>query len=205
MRVRRAQAADRAAVVATVVEAFADDPAWSFIFGEEYGRAAALFTGALFDARVAAGTVWLTDQAESVALWDSPVARDSPAGRGHRPSGEMARDRLRAELSDAVARRLDSYEAAVEFVRPGRAHWYLGILATRPNQQRRGLAAEVLAPTLALADADGVPCCLETSTAANCAYYQRHGFAVAAAVSVPCGPPTWWLQRLPHAGPTAVM
>lgn len=192
MRVRQARSADRAAVVATVVEAFADDPAFRFLFGEEYEQASALFAGALFDARVTGGTIWLTDRAESVALWDSPTAS------GHHSAGETAQARLRAVASDAVIARLDSYHAAVDVMRPRRPHWYLGVLATQPSQQGRGLAAEVLAPTLAIADADGLVCGLETSAAANCAYYQRHGFAVTAPIAVPGGPPTWWLQRSPH-------
>jgi GNAT superfamily N-acetyltransferase len=192
MRVRQARTEDRAAVVATVVEAFADDPAWSFLFDDEYEQASALFAGALFDARVMDGTILLTDQAESVALWDSPAASD------HYSAGATARDRLREVASDALLARLDSYHAAVDVMRPRQPHWYLGVLATRPSQQRRGLAAEVLAPTLAVADADGLLCCLETSAATNCAYYQRHGFAVAATIAVPGGPPTWWLQRSPH-------
>ena len=54
---RQAHPQDRETVVATVTAAFAQDPGWAFILGEEYGRLAADFVGALFDTRVGARTV----------------------------------------------------------------------------------------------------------------------------------------------------
>jgi hypothetical protein len=52
-----------------------------------------------------------------------------------------------------------------------------------------------MAPVLALADADSIDACLETSTVGNREYYAHRGFIDATAVQVPDGPPTWWLRR----------
>jgi len=58
--------------------------------------------------------------------------------------------------------------------------WYLSILGVSPAAQGRGLGARLLAPTLAEADAAGVPCFLETFTPRSVAFYERLGFRTAA-------------------------
>ena len=70
--IRRPLPEERSGVVATIVVAFAQDPGWAFIFGEEYGRLAADFVGALFDVRIAGENVWVTDDLAGVAMWDPP-------------------------------------------------------------------------------------------------------------------------------------
>lgn len=74
-------------------------------------------------------------------------------------------------------------------------YWYLGVLATHPTAQRRGLAQAVIAPALALADAEGLDCWLETSKPANTGFYERRGFTERIEVAVPAGPLTWWMRR----------
>ncbi len=49
--IRRALPGDRTGVVATVAAAFAQDPGWAFVLGEEYEALVAHFVGALFDIR----------------------------------------------------------------------------------------------------------------------------------------------------------
>jgi GNAT superfamily N-acetyltransferase len=175
--VRKAEPHERAAVVSSVTEAFADDPAWAFILNTEYERLARHFAGALFDIRMAAGTVWVTDDLAATAMWD-------------RPKSVAASTELAARYNGAVA------SAA-----PREAHWYLGVLATHPSAQGQGLATAVLTPVLAEADRDGVPCCLETSTAGNRRFYERRGFTQATEITLPDGPPTWWLRRSPPPRP----
>jgi hypothetical protein len=174
--------------VATVVAAFAADPAWGFILGDHYDRVAPLFAGALFDQRVEQGTVWVASDASSVAMWDRPGGPDP-----------KVRDRAWAAFHGSagadVEARLASYDAALEAVGPKQPFWYLGVLASRPEAAGQGGATRVLGPGLACADADGLPAVLETSTPANRAFYGRRGFTEAVDVQVPGGPPTWWLIR----------
>jgi ribosomal protein S18 acetylase RimI-like enzyme len=213
MQVRPAGPADRPQVVATMMAAFAFYPAWRFFAGPaqpgmappgtpDAAAVSALLAGYFFDKRAAAGTIWMTGGAEAVALWDAPdqaaaPAAGSAAGVPAGAAGELERS-FRAAAGEQVWARLARYDEAVAAVRPPGPLWYLGVLATRPGYQGRGLAGRVLAPALAAADAQRLPCGLETSTRANCEYYRRHGFAVTAEVRVPDGPATWWLQREPR-------
>ena len=186
--VRVATAADRAAVVATTVAAFAADPAWAFILGDAYDRVAPLFAGALFDQRVEQGTVWVASDASSVAMWDRPGGPDP-----------RVRDRAWAAFHGSagadVEARLSAYDGALEAVGPKQPFWYLGVLATHPAAAGRGGATRVLQPGLARADADGLPTALETSSLANREFYARRGFTRSTEVSIAGGPPTWWLVR----------
>lgn len=190
--VRQALPEDRSGVVASVAVAFARDPGWAFILGEEYERLAAHFVGALFDVRVACQNVWVTDDLAAVAMWDSPD--ESNAVPGH---AESVWARYRAIAGAEASGRLARYNDAVAAASPVEPYWYLGVLATDPARQREGLASALLRPVLDEADWLGIACCLETSTADNRRFYERRGFTQATEVVLPGGPPTWWLRRAP--------
>jgi GNAT superfamily N-acetyltransferase len=191
--IRQAQLRDRSGVVATVAAAFAADPGWAFIFGEEYGRLAADFAGALFDVRIAGKTVWVTDDLAGVAMWDPPGKGEDSAEAAGYAEGVWAR--YRALAGEEAWGRLASYNDAVAGVAPAEPYWYLGVLATRPERQREGLATALLSPVLDEADRLGVACCLETSTVVNRRFYERRGFTQAREIVLPGGPDTWWLRR----------
>jgi len=189
--VRQARPSDREAVVATIVAAFARDTAWDFMVGHDYERIAPLFAGALFDLRVDVGHVWIADDAAAVSLWEGPgdmsLSSDDAASQ--------VWDRYRAEAGELAWIALQAYDDAVLAAMPSTPFWYLGVLATRPEQQGRGLARSVVSPVLDLADRDGLPVCLETSNPSNKQIYARLGFTVAADIVVEGGPPTWWMVR----------
>ena len=166
--IRVATAADRAAVVDTVVAAFDQDPAFRWFFPTEasWERNAHLFVGALFDSRVASAATWLADDGAALAMWADP-------------SAESLRADLGALDTDALARLAD-YNEATEGGLPDTPFWYLGILATRPDRRGEQLARRVAEQGLRRAKATGLPAYLETTNAANVWLYERSGWAVTA-------------------------
>lgn len=190
--IRRAVRGERAGVVETVAAAFAQDPGWAFILGQEYERLAPHFVAAMFDMRFAGQNVWVTDDLAAVAMWDSPGKSDTAPGRA-----QSALARYRAIAGEEASERLALYHEAVAAVSPEELHWYLGVLATHPQRQREGLATAVLTPIVNEADRLGLACCLETSTADNRRFYECRGFTQATEIILPGGPPTWWLRRAP--------
>lgn len=160
--------------------------------GEEYERLAPQFAATLFALRVGAGNVWVADDLSAVAMWEGPSS-------GHDAS-RLAEDMwasYREQAGPHVFERLLAYEHGVGAAAPTGPYWYLGVLATAPARQGEGLATAVLAPVLEQSDQSGVACCLETSTEGNRRFYEHRGFGEATDVSIPAGPPTWWLRRPP--------
>ena len=190
--IRRALPQDRSAVTATVAAAFAEDPAWAFIFGDEYARLVDRFISVLFDLRVRSHNVWVNDELTAVAMWDAPLQSDGASGYG-----KDIWAGYRAIAGDEAFKRLAVYNEAVAAHSPAEPNWYLGVLATHPQCRREGLATAVLAPVLDEADRAGIVCCLETSTAENRRFYERRGFTATADVVLPGGPATWYLCRAP--------
>jgi GNAT superfamily N-acetyltransferase len=77
-------------------------------------------------------------------------------------------------------------------------HWYLMILGVDPPRQGQGLGSALIAPVLTRADADGLPCYLETTKEKNLAFYGKQGFEVIVEdVLAKNGPPFWTMKREP--------
>ena len=64
-------------------------------------------------------------------------------------------------------------------------HWYLLCVGVEPARQGAGLGGRLLSAGLRRADADGLPCYLETVNPDNLPFYRRHGFEVAADGQLP--------------------
>lgn len=181
----RATPADRDAVIATFVAAFVADPAVRYFFPEDdtYPRHAAAFAGHLFDRRVANGSVWIGAGGAVVALWDLPSV----------PSPQPATLEVPADARE----RLDRYDAAVHAALPADPHWYLGVLATRPDHAGRGLGRRLMAAGVAMAHSEGMPAVLETTNPSNVDLYVRAGWEVHRQIAAADVPPTWVLVNPP--------
>jgi GNAT superfamily N-acetyltransferase len=186
--VRRATVADRDAVLATILAAFVDDPAWQHLAAGDFDGVSPHFAAALFDGRVGHGSVWVTDDCLAASLWE----KHGTGGVGH---DESVWDTFRAAVPVSVWDRVEAYDAALHAVGPVPPFWYLGVLATHPSVQGRGWGTAVVAPAFAIADADGLDCWLETSKPDNTEFYARRGFVERIEVDVPGGPTTWWMRR----------
>jgi len=188
--VRPATIDDVDAVAATVSAAFESDPGWTYILGRGNARGREAFARALLLPRLRKQTAWVTDDCTAVAMWDRRSI-DGLTGEDH----DAWWDGFNAEVGDYVCARLEVYEGAIESGFPGPPFWYLGVLATHPDHQGRGLASAVMRPGLAAADEEGWDCWLETSTPGNKAFYEGRGFTESVPIDLPGGPPTWCLRR----------
>ena len=57
-------------------------------------------------------------------------------------------------------------------------HLYLSTLGVEPSRQGLGLGSALIRPMLERADAEGLPCYLETFQPRNVPLYQKHGFKI---------------------------
>ncbi len=136
-----------------------------------------LYGAMLWDCLVR-GEVYATRNFTGVAAWLRP-GTDIPnffqqvrAGMLRLPLGFGLRGFKRLLDYDEVGRRMHHQYAATP-------HWYLAAIAVEPEHQGRGIGSNLMAPLLAQADAEGVPCWLDTHQEQNVRLYQRHGFRVA--------------------------
>lgn len=170
---RRAAKTDRTAAAATLGAAFLTDPVMSWILRS---NARERHLRAYFRAELGAvlgdsdHLTFVTPDVAAVVMWRdvgkwkpgfTEIVRIMPAG-------------LRAFRSRAGIRALQQIEKA----HPREHHYYLETLGTHPDRQGEGLGASLVSVIADRADAEGLPCYLESSNPANQAFYLRRGFEI---------------------------
>jgi ribosomal protein S18 acetylase RimI-like enzyme len=194
--VRRATADDLDELADVLGQAFADYAwtRWTVDPDDHQARVASLQRLAAAELALPYGQVWLgVDQSSTIvcaALWMSPDA-DVPLAVQRRVSS------LSAELEGRLADQAEDAQHAAAELRPRSPHFYLGSVGTVPSHRRRGIAAAVLAPVLALASAQRTPAYLETSEPGNVRFYETLGFSVLGEADAPGlgGPHIWGMLR----------
>jgi ribosomal protein S18 acetylase RimI-like enzyme len=119
----------------------------------------------------------ISEKPEAVALWlplddlrETPE-RDRLAGVDQIPTilGADAFTRLMH-----IATAVDRFHQQSA---PGK-HLYLSFLGVEPSRQGQGLGSALIRPMLERADAEGLPCYLDTFQPRNVPLYQKHGFKI---------------------------
>jgi GNAT superfamily N-acetyltransferase len=187
MLVRRACLDDRPAAQVTAMRAFADDPVmrWLYPDDEVYFAPGGETFRSPMTGWIGLGEVWCTDDGVGVAAWIPPG----------RPEIDFGADPTSAPPSPELLERFAIIGAAMAEHTPAEPHWYLQLLATHPDWQRRGIGAALMAVVFERSRGEGLPCYLETETVENVAYYRHHGFEVRSEWDVPTGPHMWGMYR----------
>jgi ribosomal protein S18 acetylase RimI-like enzyme len=181
--------------------AFFDDPLSVYLLPDERRRARLLPW--MYERIVRYGGMYEGDvvttpgSVEAVAVWLAPGLSGTPIHRLVRCGLALAP--LKFGLG-AVGRLMAA--GHVERLRPKlmpQPHWYLWLLGVDPPVQGRGLGSALVEPALRRADAEGVPCYLETHKERNLAFYRKHGFDVLTEGETPSrGPHYWIMTRQPR-------
>jgi GNAT superfamily N-acetyltransferase len=127
----------------------------------------------------------------SVAMWLPPDPE--PPGEDVLPPEDSW-----ALFTPEVQARFEILGQALQEAHPKEPHWYLGVLATVPEQQGRGFGARTVRPVLEICDRDGIPSHLESSNARNLPFYFRHGWAQSGELRLPDGPSLFPMWREPQ-------
>jgi GNAT superfamily N-acetyltransferase len=194
---RPATAADADAVAATLARAFHDDPLICFLLRDEARRPAAMpkLFKMLFKLGLPHGACDVTTGHEAVALWRPPGAWHIPFHQ-YITNGAAFIDIFGLGGALQVMGAMD----VIEKRHPHEPHWYLQVLGTDPARQGKGYGGVAIRRQLALADAAGKPCYLESSKDSNIPIYKSFGFEVTGELTLPNGPTIWPMWR-PAATP----
>lgn len=174
-------------------------PSFRYVFRDERRRARALrafFAATVRDAIPFGSVLAVSDgsRVQAAAVWLPPGAFPWSVARKLAATPTLGR----VAVADTGAfPTFVRYGENVERAHPHQPHWYLEALSVRPECQGRRLGSRLVKPILERADAEGVPCYLETSDPANIAFYRRFGFEVVdpALVVIPGGPPLTRMWR----------
>ncbi len=174
---------DRDRVVEILVGAFHDDPTWSWAFPDPDTRPAQYrrFWGLFVDGALRYPNVWLTGDASATAVWIPPGGTEMSEEQEARVA-PLVTELLGERAAVPVLELFEAFDRAHPRDEP---HYYLTLLGTHPDHQGRGRGLGLLAETLEVVDAAGLPAYLEASNVANVALYERHGFGVHGSFPLP--------------------
>jgi ribosomal protein S18 acetylase RimI-like enzyme len=188
--VRTASLADADPVCATLSRAFFDDPMLCYVLPNEATRAAKMpgVFRVLFKLAAPLGACHVTSGYEAATLW-------RPPGKWHIPLWQYVTNgpALLSLFGTDTLRVLGAMDT-MEKVHPKEPHWYLQTIGTDPAKQGKGFGSLIMRHQLAAADAQGLPCYLESSKTSNIAIYQTFGFELTGEIKLPNGPtlyPMW--------------
>jgi GNAT superfamily N-acetyltransferase len=183
----RATSAEIPRLCVTAMRAFSADPVlrWLYPDDAEFESAGGGVFRIPMTRWLAHGETWTTEDNVAVAAWVPPGRPEVTVDVGPTP------DHPEWRLA-----RFDALRSVMVANTPPERHWYLNLLATHPDWQRQGLGGALMRVMFERADAEGLPCYLETETPDNVMYYSRHGFDVRSEWDVPGeGPHMWGMIR----------
>jgi ribosomal protein S18 acetylase RimI-like enzyme len=160
--------------------AFFDDPLQTYFLPDDEERrklSAPMFESLLRYGHLYGQVLTTPGQPAGGAVWMRPGQWEMTES-GMEEAGFM---KLPGVIGEAAFQRFTSFFGYIEQyhhrdVPP--MHWYLAVIGVEPAMQGRGVGAAMMRPVLERADADGIPCYLETAQPKNVPLYQHLGFDV---------------------------
>ena len=195
MPIQDATPSEFPAMTRALARAFHDDPGFVWLLPDEgtrLRRSLLMWDATVRTYRRFGSQITTVDGGVATAIW-CPPDQWRPPPRAIVPEIPRFVRSLRA----ALPRSLRSL-AQMEKRHPREPHWYLALLGTDPDHQRKGLASSLMRPVLDRCDTEGLPAYLETGTKENVAFYNHHGFIVRDEMDLlGDGPHIWFMWRDP--------
>ena len=193
--VRQASWTDAEPLSQTLARAFLDAPVTVYLLPDPAARTKALprMFRLLFKLGLPHGACYVTSGYEAVTLWRPPNGWHVHVWDYIVNAPELLRT-----FGTGVLHVMNTMDR-IEKLHPHTPHWYLQTIGTDPAFQGKGYGGLILRHQLAIADAAGMPCYLESSKDTNLPIYQSFGFEVTGEIKIPDGPTLWPMWRKPPA------
>jgi ribosomal protein S18 acetylase RimI-like enzyme len=192
--VRNTMPADVDAVARMLARAFSDDPVMLHFLPREAGRDSKLtrLFRMLHKLALPHRSCFTTANFECATLWRPPNEWHLPWWQYLINGPDML------GIFGAGTLKVMGAMDHIEKNHPKEPHWYLQVIGTDPPKQGKGLAGALMRNQLAIADASGVPCYLESSKESNIPVYRTFGFEIVREIHLPNGPTMWPMWRNPQ-------
>jgi len=193
---RAATKADSEAMCEMLSRAFADDPMMCFLLRDEATRAAKLprLFRLLLKLALPLGGCDVAEGCESGAIWRPPHHWEMPFYQ-YLTNGVEFLSLFGLGGAVHAIKVMDQ----VEKRHPKEPHWYLQVIGTDPDKQGMGFGSVAMRRRLAIADASGLPCYLESSKEKNLPIYASFGFEVTDEIKLIGGPTLYAMWRKPKS------
>lgn len=179
--IRVATESDMSQLCRTFACSFWDDPVMRWLFPDDDVFRDGTVMAGFFQRLLAYQRSFVTSDVVAFAAW-------IPPGRP-----EIDGDTSTTELPpEDLLRKLIALREAITKHTPTEEHWYLQMVGTHPDWQRRGIARRLIEQGFQWAYSDGMGVYLETETIENVSYYRHLGFEVRSEWDVAEGGPHMW-------------
>jgi ribosomal protein S18 acetylase RimI-like enzyme len=184
-----------------LARAFDEDPLPRFVFPDarRWRRCLPGLCGRWLRDGLRDGEVVTLGAGVAVAVWMPPRASAPPEPDTTGAAEAAASDAdATGALTDDERERLERFLGHIGALHARLMpdpHAALAVVGVDPAHQGRGLGSALIAPALARFTAEGVPCYLDTGSARNVRFYERHGFRVLEDGVVPDSSFRVWAMR----------
>ena len=169
-------------LINVMVLAFAADPVarWMYRDPQRYlayfGRFTRAFAGNAFSNE----TAWCIEGNLGAALWLGP---------GVKPAEDAIAGILDESVPPQVMADVSAMFGEMAAYHPHSPHWYLPLIGTEPDLQRRGIGSALMRKALSRCDQEHTPAYLESTNPANTGFYERLGFEALGVIRAGSSPP----------------
>ncbi|HLW69300.1 MAG TPA: GNAT family N-acetyltransferase [Candidatus Binataceae bacterium] len=184
----------------TLARAFHDDPPFVHFVPEAAQRVRVLSSFFSRFARygMVSGEVQGTADRRGIAIWLSQEHASSKLAT------LAGLDQLSVIFGDVGFARLSAFLTFMEKLHHdsmAATHWYLAFIGVDPTHQGKGVGTALLKPMLDRAEAEALPCYLETFLARNVPFYRKNGFNLLSEGVEPSSKCQFWtFARDPKSG-----
>ncbi|HEV8574401.1 MAG TPA: GNAT family N-acetyltransferase [Dehalococcoidia bacterium] len=177
--------------------AFWDDPAAIYVMPDDAKRTEELawfMTNAARYGDLFGSVDTTADKVEGAAIWLPPAETHVSDEKMSEAGFDELADRLGEDGYERFGNMFGRMDELHERDMSD-PHWYLFILGVDPPRQGQGMGSAIIRRGLDRADAEDLPCYLETMKARNVPFYQKHGFEVVVDEIISNGGPRLWTMR----------
>ncbi len=192
----------QARAIEVLTRAFLQDPIYLAVIPniDERRRSLQALWGGLIATCRRYGLVHTTPDVAGVACWLAPGRADLNPWQIVRTGLALPRAMMHIPAHGRkLFIKLVAESDRIRHAHMPRPHWYLWSIGVDPSCQGRGIGGALLDAVLTRADAEKLPCYLETESEANVRFYTRRGFNVVYDGEM-AGLRMWSLARPPRPG-----